>query len=538
MGGGSGKGSGSDKGDGGMGGGSEGSNAELGGKKNVSNRLAANALQLMKPQGTDPFSATQNLRGGRQILMVTAPLRFAHSATNSVFSNQIIRVQAAVPSIQLLAGGRICDEVDASNQSETNDGDADESEVHTGAEASKEVQVVHWNHPLPMPETPISETDLAESLGLEAEGLPEEYRTPDNVYTTENDTPQFVLLASQQTTPAALDIIQSLGGIILEISSLPSLDLNMIVIDLAGAVSGAEVRALLAFDGIDADFDMNHIYVGAQGRRSYAHELVGSADFDRCTLPRSVRIGIIDGPVDDTSPFLHNVQMRSHTVLGQTEVPASTSHATGIASLIAAAPAADSVEGLAIGAELFVAVAFADSKNGNIASTQNLVKAIDWLLSEKVEIINMSLAGPHNRTLRRVLSVAGTRGATIVAAAGNDGLPHVAYPGSDPNVIAVTAVDAFKDIYAMASFGDEVEFAAPGVDLLVAEGIGQAYRSGTSYAAAIASAIIAHVIGNAHMSPSKVRDVLRDSATDLGAAGWDPRFGWGLMQLGLCKDEN
>ena len=204
----------------------------------------------------------------------------------------------------------------------------------------------------------------------------------------------------------------------------------------------------------------------------------------------------MDGPIDDNSPYLHNIRMRSHSVLGQREIPASTSHATGIASLIAATPDEDNNAGLALGAELLAAVAFVNSKNGNVASTGNLVKAIDWLLNEQVEIINLSLTGPYNRTLSRVFAIAADRGAIIVAAAGNDGRPQVAYPGSDPNVIAVTAVDAFKDLYAQASFGDQVEFAAPGVDLLVAEGDGQAYRSGTSYAAAVASALIAHVIGD------------------------------------------
>ena len=103
-------------------------------------------------------------------------------------------------------------------------------------------------------------------------------------------------------------------------------------------------------------------------------------------------------------------------------------------------------------------------------------------------------------------------------------------------MIAVTAVDASKDLYAQASFGDQVEFAAPGVDLLVAEGDVLAYRSGTSYAAAVASALIAHVIGDGELASAKVRDVLRENAMDLGEKGWDPRFGWGLMQMSQCAN--
>ena len=125
----------------------------------------------------------------------------------------------------------------------------------------------------------------------------------------------------------------------------------MVTIDLAGGISGDEVRALLAFDRIDADFDMNHIYEGAEGGRSYAHKLVGFNPFESCILPLVVRIGIVDGPIDDNSPFLHNIRMRSHSVLGQGEIPASTSHATGIASLIAATPDEQNNAGFALVAQ-------------------------------------------------------------------------------------------------------------------------------------------------------------------------------------------
>ena len=124
----------------------------------------------------------------------------------------------------------------------------------------------------------------------------------------------------------------------------------------------------------------------------------------------------------------------------------------------------------------------------------------------------------------------------MVAASGNDGAAQVAYPGSDPNVIAVTAIDAAKRPYRKANYGAEVEFAAPGVDVLVAEGDGVAYRTGTSYASAVVSGMVAQTLAGQRGSASidSLRNDLRKSTEDHGNRGRDARFGWGLARIPGC----
>jgi subtilisin family serine protease len=122
----------------------------------------------------------------------------------------------------------------------------------------------------------------------------------------------------------------------------------------------------------------------------------------------------------------------------------------------------------------------------------------------------------------------------MVAASGNDGAADVAFPASDPNVIAVSAVDAAGRIYSRANRGEDVDFVAPGVDVLVIEGQTATYRSGTSYAAAAATGVIAHLFAGGARSGGEIADLLRDSARDLGTPGHDRMFGWGLLQLQGC----
>lgn len=375
---------------------------------------------------------------------------------------------------------------------------------------------------------------LTASLGFDEGGLPDEFRAGPDVVPAPTDAPEFALVLPSENRAAAAALIESLGGRIIRSETLPLLGIDMVVVDMQGGVTAEEVRALLAFDGIDADFDSNHLYFPAQAVRVYANQMVGAVPMESCRLPSAVRVGLIDGPVDIDHPYLHGVALTVHSVLGPRDVPAFGEHATALASLIAANPADDGFVGIAPGAEVMAAVAFTTYRGRPAASMEHIARGMDWLLSEGVSVINMSISGPDNRVFRRLLATASDRGAVLVGASGNDAHHEVTWPGAAAEVIAVTAVDSGKEIYPLANYGDKVEFSAPGVDVLVAEPGGVAYRSGTSYAAAVLSALAAHKISAGFVTPDDVRTALRDSAENLGPEGWDKTFGWGLVRLPEC----
>jgi subtilisin family serine protease len=118
----------------------------------------------------------------------------------------------------------------------------------------------------------------------------------------------------------------------------------------------------------------------------------------------------------------------------------------------------------------------------------------------------------------------------LVAAAGNAGpkSPPL-YPAADPNVIAVTAIDADDNAFAMANHGSYITVAAPGVDVLVpAPGGSYEFTSGTSVATAEISGLVALML---ERDPSAdlddIRQALVSSARDLGPKGPDSTFGAG-----------
>ncbi len=94
------------------------------------------------------------------------------------------------------------------------------------------------------------------------------------------------------------------------------------------------------------------------------------------------------------------------------------------------------------------------------------------LREARVEIINLSLAGPDNPVLARAVADAHAADIPLVAAMGNAGpRAEPAYPAAYEGVVAVTAVDAGHAVYRRAGQGLHVDFAAPGVGIATAASI-------------------------------------------------------------------
>lgn len=346
--------------------------------------------------------------------------------------------------------------------------------------------------------------------------------------------PEVVLVGSAQMVSKAESVVMAAGGDILRTRLLANMGLKLTAIDIGGAMTLDELKAELARNAVAVTADRHSVYRTAQGTRAYAGPMVGFDPGSPCRLPRSVRIGIIDGPIDATNAALQGVSIRSYSALNDNDLMGSSDHATGIASLIAGNGKTDLPAGLAQGAEIYSVIAFAKSGGRDVARLENIAAALDWMIGARVQVVNMSLAGPANDTLQDIVAKADASGMVLVAAAGNGGQASLAYPASDDRVIGITAIDAARHLYRKANTGAGLDFAAPGVDVMVAGRSGVGFRSGTSYAAAIATGIVAQETARGRSGRSAVVSALRSNAEDLGDAGPDTSFGYGLIHLGGC----
>ena len=166
------------------------------------------------------------------------------------------------------------------------------------------------------------------------------------------------------------------------------------------------------------------------------------------------------------------------------------------------------------------------------ATTQSIVKGLDWAVNKGARVINMSFAGPKDPMLALALKKASEKGAILIAAVGNAGpkSPPL-YPAADPHVIGVTAIDENDKLYTGANIGAQVAVAAPGVDVMVPAPEG-AYQltTGTSVAAAHVSGVAALLLEKHPEADAQlILEVLTSSATRLGTNKRDDKLGWGLI---------
>jgi subtilisin family serine protease len=171
--------------------------------------------------------------------------------------------------------------------------------------------------------------------------------------------------------------------------------------------------------------------------------------------------------------------------------------------------------GIAPGARIIAIKAFDESASSAEATSYQIIKGLDYAITKKVRIINMSFAGPRDLMMERTLKTAHDKGIILVAAAGNAGpkSPPL-YPGADESVIAVTATDYSDKPFAMANRGKYIAVAAPGVDVMVpAPANTYQLTTGTSVAAAHVSGVAALLVERKpNITPDEVRAILTHTA--------------------------
>lgn len=289
--------------------------------------------------------------------------------------------------------------------------------------------------------------------------------------------------------------------------------------------SGAALKQRLPIH-LHEQLDRNHIYGAQTGKKisstATALQLIPVCD-------DAVKIGMIDTAINTSHPAFANSQIISHDFLGE-KFDAPRAHGTAVAGLLVGR--GESVQPLLPNAQLYAAsVFYPRNQYAQGATMMDLVRALNWLVGEKVSAINMSLAGPDNQILRSVIIRVAQQGIAVIAAVGNEGpaAPPM-YPAAYADVIAVTAVDREQRIYRWANRGDYIDFAALGVSVTTARSDGGFGReTGTSIAAPVVSAFVACELVKQKNMSSKLIEGLAAKVTDLGELGRDPIFGLGLL---------
>lgn len=208
------------------------------------------------------------------------------------------------------------------------------------------------------------------------------------------------------------------------------------------------------------------------------------AALHRVATGRGATVAVIDSRVDAAHPDLQGRVgiVRDFVAGGQASAEA---HGTGVAGIIAAqGNNTVGIVGVAPGARIMGLRACRErtGASGTTCDTLSLAKALVFAIESGADIINLSLTGPRDELLARLVSTGLARGAAIVAAI--DPRSGTGFPASVPGVLAVAA-----DGLAAARAG---VYNAPGRDIPTTEPGGRWYLvSGNSYAAAHVSGLLA-----------------------------------------------
>ncbi|NOZ43462.1 MAG: S8 family serine peptidase, partial [Alphaproteobacteria bacterium] len=293
----------------------------------------------------------------------------------------------------------------------------------------------------------------------------------------------------------------------------------------------------LSGDMKNAKVDLNYLFLPATGSVSSADTAYSVADFaskENLNLRETpgIRLGLIDTMVDRSHPSLRGKAITAEDFIPY-DMERPEGHGTAIASLLVGNEPSV-FRGLVPGAKLSAASVFFKLPSGKVAATtESLILALDWLVRQKVRVINMSLSGPPNSLLAMAIRRVAEKGIITVAAVGNAG-PVAAplFPAAYPDVVAVTAVNKNHHVYLRANRGSYIIFSAPGVNIVAAH-YGGGYRAvtGTSIAAPFVSAILANEANaNKSLNQEQLVKILEKNTLDLGTSGFDDTYGYGLIQ--------
>jgi subtilisin family serine protease len=334
-------------------------------------------------------------------------------------------------------------------------------------------------------------------------------------------------LLAQPSREALRGLIVAAGYAVLREQTLDGLDERWWVLRPPEGMPLAEALARLRRVDPAGHYDYQHLYTGSGGTAAEAAAPPAGGK-PPLRAAGGTRVGLVDGGIDPRHPALQGVALQPHGCGGRV-LPSA--HGTAVASLLVGS--APTFRGAAPQAALWAADVYCgDAPTGG--SVEAIAQALAWLARERVAVVNISLVGPPNALLGRVVAALVARGHLLVAAVGNDGpgAPPL-YPAAWPGVVGVTGTDARRRVLAEAGRGPQVMFAAPGADIAaaaIANGAPYAAVRGTSFAAPLVAGLLAAELARPDAGAAALAlAALGGRATDLGEPGRDPVYGIGLV---------
>lgn len=356
------------------------------------------------------------------------------------------------------------------------------------------------------------------------------------------------VLPEASALPSGVRRLESLPGPGLEVWSAP-VGGELELVSRLKTLPGVELA------GLNYLYHLTAVPDDPEFPKQWAHAQANAPEgWQITTGSQEVIIAVIDSGVD-----LNHPDLKSKLVAGKnlynSEPTAGDKHGHGTHVAGIAAALSDNGEGIAgvsWGARI-MPIRVTDSKGSGPTSV--VASGISWAVANGARVINLSLGSNRvDNVLADAIAKARASGALVVASAGNDHVSTPFYPAALEGVLAVGATGPSGEQASYSNFGSYLDVMAPGGERsLDATGIlstvptydvylnthvngfrrGYEYLSGTSMAAPYVSGLAALVWSlNPDLSPTEVSQIITSTVRDLSVPGWDPVYGYGLVDVG------
>ncbi|MBL4954089.1 S8 family serine peptidase [Neobacillus sp. YIM B02564] len=253
---------------------------------------------------------------------------------------------------------------------------------------------------------------------------------------------------------------------------------------------------------------------------------------------KKVKVAVIDTGIDQNHPELKGKVLPAYNIINPMNHGAPDTHGTHVSGIIAAAKG-NGIGGYGINPNveiLPIDVLDRDGLTLGMTFDYTVAQAVLYAASHGAKVINMSLGSPFPSTiLKDAVDTAIQKGVTVVAAAGNDAEAYPNYPASYEGVIGVGAVNNKKQLSWFSSYGPSVDLVAPGEDIYAPiydyeKKSSFETLSGTSMSSPMVAGVASLLLSkHPNLKPAQVEYILEHTAKDLGAKGYDIKYGNGLV---------
>ncbi len=264
---------------------------------------------------------------------------------------------------------------------------------------------------------------------------------------------------------------------------------------------------------------------------------IGADKVWHVTQGENVKVAIIDTGIAYEHPDLRRNIRGGINILKPLFPPYDhNGHGTHVAGTIGAVNNQLGVVGVAPRANIYAVKAF--NKDGT-AKLSDIIKAIDWCIEKRMQVINMSFGfNEPSPTFREAIIRAQKAGVVMVAASGNKGTRgRLEYPAQFHETIAVSSINEDDNISEFSTIGPSIDLVAPG-EKIMSTWLNGSFRelSGTSMSVAHVSGVAALMLSRySNISGEELQYVLKNSAIRLSKAPFMSQ-GAGLVNASVLAE--